>query len=630
MLEAMRKRADSILLKGLFVIIILVFMFWGVGTMRNDHMEVAARVNNEIITRRQFDRAYQNVSNMYRSFGGENAPPAEFLRTQALGQLISNALLLQEARRLGLEVDEGELRDSISTMPQFQADSRFDKEGYLQVLQANGLKPADFESLQREQLLSTKVQDVVRSGVHVSPQDIQDRFRYDNERVSLHFLRVPAARFIDQVQLGDADVQKFYDDNAERYREPERVSIALVEFRAEDFAAQVTPTDADIQAYYDEHLDEYKKPEEAHARHILFKLAPTATDADKAAVRKQAEEVLAKAKSGADFAALAKQYSQDSTAEAGGDLGNFGHGVMTPAFEAAAFSLTPGSVSEIVETPFGLHIIKLEEKTAGRTLSLDEVKAPVVEAIKTQHARQAALKAVEDAHERVLDGEPLEKVAADRKITLRSPAPFGASEPIEGLGPRPEIAKEAFATEVGELAEIVTEAGGYTMLKVVERLPSAVPPLDKVRGKVERDLRSQKGAELAKQKAEGLRAGLKTAADLQALAGQESLKVEEALQIGRAGTYVPNVGNAPALKDAAFALTVETPVAPGVYEASGDAIIAMLAERVPADESRFDSDKVGLANRLQTQAENAALKTFLDQLKAKATIEYGQGFRSAL
>jgi len=157
-----------------------------------------------------------------------------------------------------------------------------------------------------------------------------------------------------------------------------------------------------------------------------------------------------------------------------------------------------------------------------------------------------------------------------------------------------------------------------------------VPPLDKVRGKVERDLRSQKGAELAKQKAEGLRAGLKTAADLQALAGQESLKVEEALQIGRAGTYVPNVGNAPALKDAAFALTVETPVAPGVYEASGDAIIAMLAERVPADESRFDSDKVGLANRLQTQAENAALKTFLDQLKAKATIEYGQGFRSAL
>ncbi|MEO8602047.1 MAG: SurA N-terminal domain-containing protein [bacterium] len=630
MLDAMRKRADSVLLKGLFVIIVLVFMFWGVGTMRNNHMEVAATVNDEVITRRQFDRAYQNVSNMYRSLGNESAPPAEFLRTQALGSLISNALMIQEARHLGLEVDEGELRDSISTMPQFQMDGRFNKDGYVQVLQANGLKPSDFEALQREQLLSTKLQDVVRSGVHISPQELQDRFRYDNERVNLRFLRLPASRFNEQVQVSDAEIQKFYDDNAERYREPERVSAALVEFKSADFAAQITPSDADVQAYYDEHIDEYKKPEEAHARHILFKLAPTASDADKAAVRKQAEEVLAKAKGGGDFAALAKQYSQDSTADAGGDLGSFGRGVMTPAFEAAAFALQPGAVSEIVETPFGLHIIKLEALTPERTQPIDEVKTTAVEAIKTQRARQAALTAVEDAHERMLDGETLEKVAADHKMSVLTPAPFGTAEAIEGLGPRPDIAKEAFATEDGEVGEIVTGPDGYVLIRVVEHQPSVVPSLDKVRGKVERDLHAQKAAELAKQKAETLRAGIKTAADLDAVATQENLHVEDAKQIGRVGTYVPSVGNAPALKDAAFVLTPEAPVAPAVYDAGGDAVIAVLAERVPADESRFESDKATLTNRLQTQAESAAVKVFLDQLKAKAKIEYGQGFTNAL
>jgi len=628
-LDAMRKRADSVLLKGLFVIIVLVFLFWGVGSrssrLASAH-DAAATVNDEVITRHQFDRAYQNVSAMYRNLGSENAPPAEFLRNQALGSLISNALMLQEARRIGLQVDEGELRDSISAMPQFQSDGRFNKDGYLQILQANGLKPADFESMQRDQLLSNKMQDVVRSGVHVTPQELLDRFNYDNERVSIRFFRLPAARFADQVQLTDSDIQKFYDDNTERYREPERISAALVEFKSADFAAQVTPSDEDVNAYYEMHSDEYKKPEEVHVRHILFKVPQNAGDADKAAIRKQAEEVLGKAKGGADFAELAKQYSQDTTAAAGGDLGSFGHGVMTIDFENAAFALQPGGISDIVESPAGLHILKLEGKTPETKQTVDEVKPAIIEALKTQQSRQVALKAVEDAHDRLLDGEALEKVAADLKLPVQTPAPFAANEPIPGLGPRPEIAKEAFATEAGEVGEIVTEPSGYTLVKVIEVVPSAVPPLEKVHDKVEHDLRNQRASELAKQKAETLRAGLKAAADLDAVAGQENVKVEEARDIARNGGYVAGLGPAAEVKDAAFALTTDQPIAPGVYTVNGDAIVAVLSQRTAADASRFESDKATLTNRLQTAAENAALKTFLDQLKAKAQIQYGQGF----
>src|SRR5262245_37781524 len=135
----MRKSADSPVLKGLFVAIVFVFLFWGVGTMRSNEMEVAARVNDEVITRRDFDRAYQSVSNMYRNMAPQGLP-ADFLRTQALSQLVTTELLIQEARRLGLEVDEGELRDSISSMPQFQVDGRFDRDTYIELLRQNGFK----------------------------------------------------------------------------------------------------------------------------------------------------------------------------------------------------------------------------------------------------------------------------------------------------------------------------------------------------------------------------------------------------------------------------------------------------------------------------------------------------------
>ena len=323
--------------------------------MRANRMEVAARVNNEVITKHQFDRAYQNLQNMYRNMGqGAASPPEALLRSQAIAQLVSNELLIQEAHRLGFEVDEAELRQSIASMPNFQANGQFDKDAYLEILRQNGLKPTDFEELQRRQLLAAKVEDLVSQGAHVSDAEVKERFQFDNERVSLKFVRLPAASFAPQVTLSDQDVQAYYNENQERYREPERVRIQMVEFRPADFAKQVNPTDDEIKEYYDANLAQFQKQEEVHARHILFTVKPDASDADKAAARKQAEEVLAKAKGGADFAELAKQYSQDSTAAGGGDLGNFARGVMTPPFEAAAFALEPGQISEHRRDPVRL------------------------------------------------------------------------------------------------------------------------------------------------------------------------------------------------------------------------------------------------------------------------------------
>ena len=633
MLDAMRKSADSPVLKILFVAIVMVFMFWGVGTMRGSRvgagkMDAAARVNDVLISNGEFERIYQRISAAYQSMGGQ-APPTELVRGQALGQLVDIELLNQEAARLGLQVDEAELREAISTSPDFQHDGRFDKDFYLQVLQQNGYKPSDFEDMQRRRMVAGKVQQLVRSGVHVGDQELKDRFRYENERLNLRFVRVPASEFINQVTLSDDDVQKYFAENQEKYRAPQRVRVKLIDFRPQDFAEQVTPSEADVQAYYDAHLEDYRRPEEVRARHILFKVAPDASDADKAAARAQAEDVLAKAKGGADFAELAKQHSQDVTASNGGDLGKFGRGVMAPSFESAAFALQPGQISDIVETPFGLHVIKLEEKQPEHTEPLEAVHASIVEALKTQQARQIALQKVEAAHDALLDGKDIAQVAADAGLNVQTPPPFARNEPISGLGPRPELAKLAFASEPGEVGEIVTETPGYAVFTVEEYIPSAIPELSAVRAKVESDLRIQRAAEAAKQRAEQLLAALKEKPDLDALAGRENLKVEESTGIGRAGPYLPNLGSAQDLKDASFKMTPQAPVVPAVYQVNGDAVIAVLASRVPADEGRFDSDKKALLDRVQQRAEAAAVQRFVEQLKAKAQIEYGHSFQGA-
>jgi peptidyl-prolyl cis-trans isomerase D len=629
-LDAMRKSADSAVLKILFVAIVLVFMFWGVGTMRGSRfgvgkMEAAARVNDAHITNHEFDSAYRRMAAAYQNMGSQ-APPVEFLRSQALSQLIDIELLNQEAERLGLTVDEAELRDAISAAPDFQNGGHFDKELYLQVLQQNGYKPSDFEDMQRRRMLAGKVQELVRSGVHVSDQELKERFAYENERINLRFVRLLAGDFLPQVTVSDEDVQKYFADNQEKYREPERLRIKLVEFRPQDFTATLTPSDTDVQAYYDAHQDDYRRPDEVRARHILFKVAPDASADDKAAARKTAAEVLAKAKGGADFAELAKQYSQDASASNGGDLGRFGHGVMTPAFESAAFALEPGQISDIVETPFGLHIIKLEEKVPEHTEPLDAVRASIVEALKTQEGRQIALKKVEEAHEKLLDGKDIAQVAADAGLNVQSPSPFGRNEAIAGLGQRPELIKEAFLTEAGEVGEIVTDPSGYIMFSVDERLPSAIPDLSAVRPKVEADLRYARAGDAAKARAQTLLKTLKEKPDLDALAQQEHFKIEESQQIGRFGAYMPNLGNVQELKDAAFRLTMEAPVAPDVYDANGDAVVAVLSAKTPADQSRFDSERKALQGRLQQRAEQTAVQRFLEQLKSTAQIELGHGF----
>lgn len=630
MLDSIRKNAaDSVILKVLFGIIALVFIFFYVGTAGFSQLEVVARVNDQIVTKRDFDRAYTNLQNFYRNAAPNNIPSANELGQQAFDQIVNSELLVQEASNIGLEVGDQELRDSIASLPDFQTDGRFNKNRYLEALQLNGLKPSDFEAQQKRQLLSNKLLEIVRSGIHVTDPEIQQHFRFENDGVKIRFVRIPRADFMDSVTFSEADVTDYYEDNKELFRRTEKTTIRYVAFRPEDFEDEIEPTEADLKIRYDEQRDQYQVGEQVRARHILLKMSPDASDEDKTALRSKAVDIRKRALEGEDFAALAVEFSEDSTAASGGDLGFFGRGVMTGAFEDAAFALEPGQISDLIETQFGIHIIKVEEKKAAHTRTLDEVRDELRREVQRREARKFTLDKVEDAFEKMLDGASFADVAAEYGVVVTDSPPFGRSESISGLGHQPKIAEAAFALAKDELGEIMNLDDGYLIFQVTDRIPSVIPPLAEVRDQVVERLRESRASDAALARANELLAALKENPDIDALAQREGLEVQDSGEIGRFGGYIPNLGNLPELKTEAFKLTETNRVAPEAYSINGDAVVAVLGEKIPASTEELGENRERLVQRLRAQKEANVVAEFIKGLRDQSKIEVGQGYSFA-
>lgn len=621
MLDVLRKKKQSFVINGLLLVIIGVFVFWGIGTGIADRVEVVATVNGENISRTELDRASEILSRNFREMSPNAAFPPELLRSQALDQIINATLFRQEAKKLGLQATDGEIRDAIARIPVFQVDGRFSKEQYLRTLQANRRSPGEFEEAQREQVLNTKLQDLITAGAHVSSAEVRERYRHDNERVNLRYVKVTADHLVAGVTVTDADLETYYNANKETFREPERARIEYVLFATKAMAAAINPSDEDIQARYDANPDDYRKPEEVHARHILFKMPPDGTPEQKDAVRAQATDVLKQLEAGGDFAALAQKHSQDGTASSGGDLGWFGRARMVPQFEQAAFALEPGSLSNIVETQFGFHVIKVEEKRPESVESVTEARPKIITAIQNERGREAAFAAAEAAHDRLMDGTDFKALAAEKNLTIQTPPPFAATDSIMGLADDREMVKQVYETGVGEVGDIATVDPGYALFRVVERIDSAVPELAAIRSKVENTFRGERAKVLAKEKAEAVLKRLQDTKDLDALATAEALKVEETGPVGRRGAYVPGLGNVSALKADAFALTPEAPIGPAVYAAENDSVIVVLKERMPADEAAFAGQEKQLGVQTRRQMEATVMQQFVNHLKASATID---------
>jgi peptidyl-prolyl cis-trans isomerase D len=631
MLEFMRRRARSGLIKVIFLIIILVFIFWGFGgSPDGSRPDIVAEVNGRVISEREFRRAYDNVKSAYREAYKDRFTPELLqmlnLREQTLDQLIDATLLEKEAQRLGFLVDDEEVRQAIAAMPAFQVDGQFQQEQYLLVLRYLRMPPGEFEAGQRTQILNQKLERLITDTVHVTDAEIEELFRLQSEQVNLSFVKIAAADLIAQVVVTPAEVEQYYNTHRESFRQPERVSFMYVAYPAGDFEAQVSITPEEIEEFYTQHVvDRFTTPARVHVRHILFSLPATASSEERDETRATATEILTRAKAGEDFVSLAKTYSQDTgTAEQGGDLGFFSRGRMVKPFEEAAFSLPVGGVSDLVETPFGIHIIKVEAVEEERVRTLAEVQDEIRQELGHTRARTRAREQAEQDRITVQRGTPLTEVAQAEGRTIAETPLVAREETIPELGHHPAFVEAALALSPQAVSEPLAIQDTWYLISPREKVPSTIPDFAAVAEEVEKRYISEKAEHLAKEKAQTLLTHLKETKDLTTVASQEGLTAEETGPFNRQGSYIPKVGSLPELKKEAFRLTPENPVAPEVYLWGGNAFVAMLKEQIPPNPLDFAKQKDTLREDLLRRKQTMAMQELVRYLKKRATIAYNQ------
>ena len=627
MLDVIRKRKRSWLVLLLLGVGVLAFVMVGVGPQGGQNQVVTiAEVNGDPITYSEVETHYLRMLQTYQQLAGGRLSPADIealnLRRQLLEELIHQRLLLQEARKLGLQVTDEELVDGIARNPAFQVSGRFDRDVYEQMLRRQGMTAGEFETQQRQALVIQKLQDLIQHSIPVTAAELEQRYRLDNEEIALDFVRLKTDDFKDGIEIEDEEIKDYYDKNAAVLREPLKVKTRYITYGVDEFGAGVQVSDSDIQAYYDVYRERrFRRREAVRFSQIFIPAAPEPASAEEqAAPRKQLEEVLKELRAGADFAELARKHSKGESAAQGGEMGFVGRGQLVEALDAALFALEENEVSEIVESRVGLHLLKAVEKQKDEIIPLAEVREDIVEALKRERGGARAARAAEEDRERGLDGTPLAEVATQRGIESSVTRAFSAAATLDEIGDVEDFYRAALSLRPGQVGPIITTPDALYLLEGAERIEPAVPPLEQVREGIRETLTRRKAAERAREKAEALLAALGESPDLRKVAADHGFTVEDTGLFPRSRADIPEIGVLP-LPLGRLTLSAQKPVAEAAYVQGDSVYVMMLRKTVAADPAGLADEREALTQRLREEKRQRALRRLIENLKANAAIE---------
>jgi peptidyl-prolyl cis-trans isomerase D len=631
MLDFLRKKKRSWIITILLGLIIVVFIaFYGGSQQPTGVTSHVAEVNGESISQREFIVHYQRAVERYREmFKGSFTP--ELLKNlnikqSLLEEMIEARLVLQEARRLGLSATDEELMNAIAQVPEFHVNGRFNKERYIQLLRANRLTPAQFEEDQRKQLTIQRLLGVLADAAHVTEAEVRERYRFEQEKINLQFIRFSVSDNLSEVKITDEDIQKFYDRNKESLKEPLKVQVEYIPYSFEQFSGPVQLTDKEVEDYYNTNrLTKFTTPKQAKVRYVMVRVDAGADAKQKEAAQVRANRIVAEARGGKNFAELAKKESQDPSAEKGGEIGWLNQGQLPEALDKQIFALAQGEISEPIETPVGFHIVKVEDIKEEKTLSLAEAKPVITRELKLEKGKYEAAKIADRDREKAASGNDLAKIAQESGLLLKTTRLFSEGEVLPEIGPTQDFYKTALALKAKEVSSVIEGPNAYYVLKAKERTEAVVPPLDAVRGKIEKGLKESKAYEMSVQQANDSLDQVKKEPNLAKLARDKKLKLEETGWFARNTQQLPKVGELQNLTAGSLALSARKPIPDRIFTQADAAFVFAFKEAQPADIAQFEKDKSQLMQQALAEARQRILLKFKDELKAKAKIEINSG-----
>ena len=584
--------------------------------------DTVAKVGDESVTvqdvRQQLDQIEQR---------NQVPKPLEGLYAQQILQsLVFQKEIEYEAKRLGITVSDQERADRIRQFlpTAFNGGTFVGLDQYsAQVQQRFQLTVPVFEELIRQGLLEEKFKKLVTDGISVGPAEIQDEFRYKNEKVKLDYALIKPEDLEAKITPSDAELKAAYEKNKSKYQVPERRSVRYALLDVNKIRQSVQVSDGMLKVQYQANIQQYQVPNQVHVQHILF-MTVGKTDAEVEEIKKKAEDVLKQVKKGGKFDELAKKYSEDpGSKDKGGDLSWIRQGQTVPEFEKTAFSLAPGQISELVKTQYGFHIIKVLEKETAHTKPFEEVKeslrAPLLLSEADKQASETADKV--SAAIRQSSKISIDDLAQQYHLTVGETRPVTATDPLLELGNSQDVKEAIFKLRPGDLSLPIRTDRGYVVLLLKESLPAHQGLLDEVRERVLTDLKKEKSTELAKSKAEELAKRVKSGEKFDAAAKAIGLEPKTSDSFARGGS----ISGAASGKQLSAAFNLKSGDVGEPLNLGQNWLVYRVAEKTEANPVEFEAQKKQLTEEVLQSKRNLAFDAFRtalgDRLKQEGKLK---------
>ena len=549
-----RDKAIRILLGAMLMLVALSMLTYLIPNYNTGSSagsdQVVAKVGKDEIT-------LIDVQKLVQSTMRNKQLPPEILPTyvpQMVQDMVTERALAYEAQRLGFQATDDDLRDTIKQMvPNLFPDGNFvGKDAYAAMLAQQNLTIPEFEADLRRQILITKLRNIAVEGTVVTQGEIEQEFKKKFEKIKVEWVELKSDMYTKESQPTEQDLKTYYDANKAGYQSPEKRNLAVLIADETKMEAAITPTDAQLQTLYNQNLNQYRSGETVDVQHILL-MTQGKPASEEAAIKAKAQDVLKQAKAGADFAELAKKYSEDpGSKDKGGLYTGVTRGQMVAEFEQAAFSLKPGQISDLVKTQYGYHIVKGVKHDEPRVKPFDEVKGELATQFKKQRATDQ-MQQIADKAQTALQKDPAhpEKVAADLNMQLVHADGVEAGKPIPEVGPSPDFEQAIAGLKKGEVSAPVALANNRVALAVLtDLIPPRPSSFEDVQGQIRDLIVRNRSTQAVQTHAQDLLNKAKSMdGDLDKAAKSMSLTVKTSSDVDRTGT-VEGLGSAQYLTEA--------------------------------------------------------------------------------
>lgn len=607
MLNAIRQRAGSWIVKILLLVLVASFAIWGIGDIfyGGARDPAVAEVGDSEILASELSNEFRRVINNIQRQLGSGIDREQAIRLglmqQALQDLIARRLIDLSARDLGLMVDDETLRGLVVSNPAFQTGGRFDRSRFDQLLLANGLSEEGYLAMLRQDVLRSMLTQSLTGPVDAPEVMVDTLYRYRNEQREGQLLVVESAAIRDVPEPTEEQITAFHSGHEAEYTAPEFREVTFVTVEPADLLDEIEIAEDQIRATYDERIDTYRTP----ARREVQQLLAT----DRTAIEQAAEAIAA----GAGFETVANEKVTFS------DLGAIEPGQLPDALDATVFALDVGSVSDPVESPFGWHLFLVGHEVAEERTPFTEVRDEIEHQLALEEASDRLPSLANALDDELAAGLSLEEAAANvglEATTLEAVDRRGFGDSggrVEELPDTSRFLEVAFETPAGETS-LLEEAddGSYFVLRVDQVQEPRLKPVDEVRDQLVSAWQADERRRLAEEKAEALRLRASEASAFDALASDPGVILHPMGAMARDADGEPPA--TPAAVEALFA-TPPGAIADEVVEVAGGFGVVRTGEIIPADPGADPEGVARLKDQLSAEMKADIMAQFEQALR---------------